>query len=191
MQAKILSNLNRTVSKYSHVKYLTGSLNREQISENLFESGYCLYRDTNLQNDLFNNSTTIETLQYALFGDNAKDKLMGYEVGTDSRDKLNENSSLLSVSKISHSHWVPYHNELLYTNEFPKIIAFICVKNQCKFGGHTPFANTIDTYYQLPAEMRRKFDKFGIRYIRNLRDRQAEHTVTNNLLDLGMFIDKS
>ena len=35
--------------------------------------------------------------------------------------------------------------------------------------------------------MRRKFDKFGIKYIRNLRDRQAEKSITNNLLDLGMF----
>ena len=187
----MISNLNRAVSKYQNLKYFTGALNRQTILENLNESGYCLYRDTNLQNDLFSEddatvNKATQMVNTSIFGDNYAPKLMDYTIGTDARDKY-KNSKLMSVSKISSSHWVPYHNELLYTNEFPKIITFICISNDCTEGGFTPWTNSIATYYQFSDAMRTKFDKYGVKYIRNLRDQSAEESITNNPIDLGII----
>jgi len=184
----VAQNLGNSISKYQSVQYLTGKLDRSSVVECLAANGYCFYRDTNLHNDLFSEdeatfSGTTQHVYNSLFGEDYKDKLMNYGVGTDSRDN-HKSSSLLSVSKISNQHWVPYHNELMYTDEFPRYIAFICIK-PAKVGGFTPVSNSIDTWEDLPLVMQRKFEKHGIRYMRNLRDKYAEEAVENNCLNLG------
>jgi len=180
--------MNWALSKYHNIKLLTGGLTRESVLENLTTNGYCVFRGTDIHHDIFSEDDDVmmsstQHLQSCLFGENFTDKMMNYEMGTDARDKQ-RNKALLSVSKISSGHWVPYHNELLYTNEFPRIVAFICVQAPA-VGGQTPICNTIETYYQLPKMMRSKFDKYGIKYVRNLRDKSMEQSIRNNSLDLG------
>ena len=180
--------MNRALSKYQNIKFLTGSMSRESVLNQLSTDGYCIFRGTDIHKSIFSEEdevmySAMQHVQSCLFGDDFVDKMMNYAMGTDARDKQ-RNSQLLSVSKISNSHWVPYHNELLYTNEFPRIISFICVKAP-EVGGQTPLTNTIDTYYSMPKVMRTKFDKYGIKYVRNLRDKSMEHSIPNNPLDLG------
>ena len=177
----MLANLNSHISKYQNIKYFTGKLERDVVAQSLSTDGYCLYRGTNLHNELFSNQ---DYVKQCLLGDDHESKIMTYSFGTDARDR-EKNSALLSVSKISSSHWVPYHNELMYTNEFPKLIAFICMKAP-QIGGYTPFTNTIEAYNQMPSYIRSKFNSCGITYIRNLRDREAEEKVPDNPLHLGM-----
>ena len=184
----MVANMNRALSKYQNIKFLTGSMSRESVLNQLSTDGYCIFRGTDIHKSIFSEEdevmySAMQHVQSCLFGDDFVDKMMNYAMGTDARDKQ-RNSQLLSVSKISNSHWVPYHNELLYTNEFPRIISFICVKAP-EVGGQTPLTNTIDTYYSMPKVMRTKFDKYGIKYVRNLRDKSMEHSIPNNPLDLG------
>jgi len=184
----LVSNMNKALSKYQNIKFLTGGMTRETVLDQLSTEGYCIFRGTNLHRDIFSDDDDVmlsatEHIQSCLFGEDFSGKIMNYAMGTDARDKQ-RNQALLSVSKISSGHWVPYHNELLYTNEFPRVISFICVKAPA-IGGQTPLTNTIETYYQMPKMMRNKFDKYGIRYVRNLRDKMMEQSITNNPLDLG------
>ena len=204
--------MNRALSKYQNIKFLTGGITRESVLDNLATDGYCIFRGTNIHQDIFSDDDDVmmsstQHLQSCLFGENFPQKMMNYAMGTDSRDKQ-RNKSLLSVSKISSGHWVPYHNELLYTNEFPRIVAFICVKAP-EVGGQTPICNTIEfgvttqlefpltsqltvesvechcansfrTYYQLPKMMRSKFDKYGIKYVRSLVKPHWDSTISHN-----------
>eukprot|EP01083_Nonionella_stella_P231857 818431_1 len=167
LQAGIVPNLNRSLSRYQNVKFFTGALDRQNILESLSSLGYCWYRDTNLHNDLF-----------------PQQELIDNEIDHSERVQSCLIDELQHRNRRQRSTSKQYHNELLYTNEFPRIIAFLCIK-AAAVGGHTPFCNTVDVYEQLSDKMRNKFDRCGIQYVRNLMDKVAAIGVENNTLKLG------
>lgn len=180
-----MKNLHHPTSNYKSINYLKGALNPTAIQKSLLEDGYCICRDTNLQNDLFDSrysSLTITNLRSSVFGENHQNQSMDYAHGTDQRPRYNQ--ILHGVNdKISSTNFIKYHNELCYTSEFPKIVAFVCVLPS-QSGGYTPLSNSRQVWNDLPEQMKNKCLEFGIKYIRNVRDSEAENAVENNELDI-------
>jgi alpha-ketoglutarate-dependent taurine dioxygenase len=61
---------------------------------------------------------------------------------------------------------IPLHNENAYTSSWPSKVFFFCVKPS-ETGGETPIADSRRIYARLPAELRDKFERLGVRYVRN------------------------
>lgn len=187
----IMKNLHFPKSTIKDIHFLKGGLNQSAIQTSLKQHGYCLIRDTNLEYDLFNNNNSAlitNNLQNCVFGSSSPNdnesgnKSMDYAHGTDQRPSYN--NALLGVNDdISNTHHIGFHNELVYTNEFPKIIGFLCIVPS-QTGGYTPLSDVRGVYNNLPKEMKDKFIKYGIKYVRNIRDRNAEEQIKNNVVDI-------
>ena len=152
----------------------------------LLASTVCIVRDTNLEHELFTSSNaaiSTSTLQSCIFGADFEASTMDYGLGTDQRPKYNH--ALLGVNdQVSSSNLIDFHNELVYTNEFPRRLGFVCVV-PAAIGGYTPLSDVRAVFEQLPEDMKQKFLKYGIRYVRNIRDKLAEQSVVDNPLDFG------
>eukprot|EP01084_Bolivina_argentea_P075196 136338_1 len=154
---------------------VTKTLDRAIIQSELATTGYCLFKNTNYSQNILNDSTselTIHHLNRSLFGDNYNNSIVNYKLGTDDRSEFR--NSLLNVSMTSNSLYIPPHNELLYTDQFPRILAFICVKPP-KIAGQTPLTNSVSVWNDMNENLKQKFTNLGIRYVQNLVSVSAEH----------------
>lgn len=61
---------------------------------------------------------------------------------------------------------IPLHNEMSYTNCWPSLVAFYCQKKAAS-GGFTLLANSARVFQHIPVEIREKFIKNNITYVRN------------------------
>eukprot|EP00494_Astrolonche_serrata_P030994 UN31263 len=106
---------------------------------------------------------TIEIIQKAIFGVDKKAKkakTMSYTAGTEARTSF-RNKDMLSVSNTGYNGNMPYHSEMMYRNEFPRIIAFLCLRPSTS-GGQTPLANCIDIYHNLDSTLKIKWKNTGL-----------------------------
>lgn len=62
--------------------------------------------------------------------------------------------------------WIPMHNEMSYTSEWPLRIAFFCVR-AAEHGGETPIADSRRVYQRIHPEVRARFAEKGVMYVRN------------------------
>ncbi|HEX7182938.1 MAG TPA: TauD/TfdA family dioxygenase [Thermoanaerobaculia bacterium] len=62
--------------------------------------------------------------------------------------------------------WIPMHNEMSYTSEWPLRIAFFCVR-PAERGGETPIADSRRVYQRIHPEVRARFAEKGVMYVRN------------------------
>lgn len=61
---------------------------------------------------------------------------------------------------------IPLHNEMSYTDVWPRRIIFTCV-TPSRTGGETPIADSAAIYQRIPPEIRKRFEAHGIMYVRN------------------------
>jgi alpha-ketoglutarate-dependent taurine dioxygenase len=61
---------------------------------------------------------------------------------------------------------IPQHNENAYSHEWPMKIAFFCLI-AAEQGGATPIADSRRVYERIPAAVREKFERKGVRYVRH------------------------
>lgn len=61
---------------------------------------------------------------------------------------------------------IPLHNENSYSHEWAMKIAFFCLVAS-RAGGETPIADSRKIYQKIPREIRDKFEKKGVMYVRN------------------------
>jgi len=62
--------------------------------------------------------------------------------------------------------WIPQHNEMSYSREWPLRIAFLCVK-AAETGGATPLSDSRRVYERLSPAVRDRFAAQGVMYVRN------------------------
>ncbi|HVR96263.1 MAG TPA: TauD/TfdA family dioxygenase [Thermoanaerobaculia bacterium] len=62
--------------------------------------------------------------------------------------------------------WIPQHNEMSYSREWPLRIAFLCVRT-AESGGETPLSDSRRMYDRLSPTVRDRFAGLGVMYIRN------------------------
>jgi hypothetical protein len=196
----MMKNLDYPISNIENVHFSKGQLNQQMVKTNLLKNGYCIVRNTNLQNlftakryDYYNTAWCFDPLHNVceitpshlkkyIFGDNYENEIMDYSHGTDKRPEYEK--SILGVNdEVSPSNFINFHNELVYTDEFPKIISFVCITPSLT-GGYTPISNVRAVYNELPNDIKEKLLKYGVKYVRNIRDKEAELNVKNNKIDI-------
>jgi alpha-ketoglutarate-dependent taurine dioxygenase len=62
---------------------------------------------------------------------------------------------------------LPLHNELSYSADYPERIAFLCLVEPGA-GGETTYADSRRILRAMPPTVRSRFERLGLRYIRNL-----------------------
>ena len=63
---------------------------------------------------------------------------------------------------------IPQHNEMAYTSVWPRWLWFYS-QIAARSGGETPLADSHAVYQRIPAEVRERFERNGVRYVRNYR----------------------
>lgn len=64
--------------------------------------------------------------------------------------------------------FIPHHNEMAYTQSWPKRLYFNCVIEPGR-DGQTPIADSANVYDRLSPELRFRFEQHGVMYVRNYR----------------------
>lgn len=62
---------------------------------------------------------------------------------------------------------VTMHSELSYAKEPPSKLLFFC-ETPSTTGGETPIADCRTVYREMPTELREKFEKLGVKYVKNM-----------------------
>lgn len=61
---------------------------------------------------------------------------------------------------------IPFHTEMSYTNTWPMKIGFLSLI-VAQTGGETPIADSRRVYDRIPADIRDRFERLGVMYVRN------------------------
>ena len=62
---------------------------------------------------------------------------------------------------------ITMHSELSYAKEPPRTLLFFC-ETPAAEGGETPIADCREVYKRLPADLRDRFEKLGVKYVKNM-----------------------
>lgn len=92
------------------------------------------------------------------------DTLFEYKYGSTPRTKIGGN--IYTSTEYPSTHTIPLHNENSYTNKWPSKILFYCAVEP-KIGGETPIANSHLIFNAIDENIRNKFIKYGVMYVRN------------------------
>lgn len=69
-------------------------------------------------------------------------------------------------TEFDHNQCIPLHHEMSYSRNWPQRIWFFCLK-PAPSGGCTPIADDRKVLPQLPADIRQRFERSGVMYVRN------------------------
>jgi alpha-ketoglutarate-dependent taurine dioxygenase len=61
---------------------------------------------------------------------------------------------------------IPLHNEMSYSDFWPDALFFACI-TPSDTGGETPIADSARVHARIPAEVRERFERDGVMYVRN------------------------
>jgi len=64
---------------------------------------------------------------------------------------------------------IPLHNEMSYTRQWPMVLGFLCVQPAAE-GGETPIADSRKVLARIDPEIRDRFARLKVRYVRNYGD---------------------
>jgi alpha-ketoglutarate-dependent taurine dioxygenase len=62
--------------------------------------------------------------------------------------------------------WIPLHHEMSYSHNWPALLYFYC-DVPAESGGATPLASERTVFGRIPAEVKARFQRDGVRYVRN------------------------
>lgn len=95
------------------------------------------------------------------------DRMLDYRYGSSPRTRTLRN--VFTSTEYPASQVIPLHNEMSYTTEWPRTIWFfseICATA----GGETPLADSHRVFDAIPQDVRERFLRHGVRYVRNYTD---------------------
>jgi alpha-ketoglutarate-dependent taurine dioxygenase len=130
--------------------------NAEMLRERLVEAGACLLRGFDVPDD------SVFAAVVRVFDD----ELGEYTYGSTPRSKVGE---VYTSTEYPASEIIPLHNEMSYTTSWPLRIWFHAAV-AARVGGETPLADSHLVYSRVPAPVRERFERYGVRYVRNYRD---------------------
>ncbi len=101
---------------------------------------------------------------------NLADKLCGevisYNFGSTPRTDVG--NKVYTSTDYPNERSIVLHNEMAYTSEWPRQLWFTCAV-AAEEGGQTTLADSRDIYLAIPEAIREKFEKYGVKYVRNYR----------------------
>lgn len=134
------------------------SENREVIMDFVVNNGAVLLRGFK-----FNNAQDFLAAAKLL----ANDDLLNYENKSTPRTQIAE--KVFTSTEYPSDLSIPLHNENSYTHKYPRYLYFFCLKNS-PVGGQTPLADSAVIYNAIDPDIRKKFEDYGVTYIRNFGD---------------------
>lgn len=127
---------------------------RDQIRSMLNEYGAILFRGFDI-----NDTEDFEKLAAAT----SDGDWVEYLEATSPRDHVKGNTS--TSTKYQNDKTIFYHNEKSYSGEWPFNLYFYC-DVEPKIGGETPISDCRKIYQELPEDIREKFERKKLRYVR-------------------------
>jgi alpha-ketoglutarate-dependent taurine dioxygenase len=130
-----------------------GQQNRALIESRLCQRGAILFRGFTASVDAFEEFMTMLTgglLEY------------GYR----STPRTQVSGRIYTSTEYPAHQTIPQHNEMSYSRRWPMILGFYCVEPAAE-GGETPLADSRRVYARLDAEVRERFARSEIMYVRN------------------------
>jgi alpha-ketoglutarate-dependent taurine dioxygenase len=128
---------------------------RTQLMSRIETDGVVLLRGLNIIS-----SGQFATIAAALFSDG----LLSYTNRSTPRTELKGN--VYTSTEYPKEESIPLHNENAYSHEWPMKVAFMCLV-AAEQGGATPVADSRRVYERIPAPIRDKFERKGVRYVRH------------------------
>ncbi|HEX6861363.1 MAG TPA: TauD/TfdA family dioxygenase, partial [Thermoanaerobaculia bacterium] len=91
-------------------------------------------------------------------------ELMEYKYRSTPRSEVS--GRIYTSTEYPPDQWIPQHNEMSYSSEWPLRIAFFCVR-AAERGGETPLSDSRLMYERLSPAVRDRFAALGVMYVRN------------------------
>lgn len=129
---------------------------RDWASQQLIDCGAILFRGFDVRG-----VDDVETVARAIDGGLANEYL-----GTSPRNALSKSGYVFSASELPGFYPLPAHIEMSFTNHPPRRIFFACTVEPQKHG-ETPLVDFRGVYRDLPEELKQRWQKKGLRIIRN------------------------
>jgi alpha-ketoglutarate-dependent taurine dioxygenase len=139
-----------------------GSLSSELLMELLGQHGAVLIKGANASVDEFAKLAELLTTDFSSYKGGAQ------SYGPMSREKINNQDTLLTTSGSKHGFSIPLHGEMYYLKSPPELMWFFCQNPPADGGGQTTLGNAAEAYRKLPAKTVKFFDENRIRYMRRL-----------------------
>ncbi|MEM1393822.1 MAG: TauD/TfdA family dioxygenase [Cyanobacteria bacterium P01_H01_bin.150] len=128
--------------------------NRAWIENQLWKHGGILFRDFQLKN----------VAEFQKFMQGVSDNLLDYSYGSTPRNHVKGN--IYTSTEYPATHYIPLHNEMSYSRNWPMKIAFFCI-NKALQGGETPIADSRKIFARINAKIKEKFLQKKVMYVRN------------------------
>lgn len=103
-------------------------------------------------------------LHFSTFAESFGHPLINYELGSTPRTALG--AGVYTSTEYPAHRSIPLHNEQSYTRSWPMKLWFHCAQAAAS-GGETPIADSRRIYQRMPAHVRERFARDGLRYVRN------------------------
>ncbi|MGW1954894.1 TauD/TfdA family dioxygenase [Streptomyces sp. NPDC001920] len=129
--------------------------NAARLDERLLSAGACLLRGFDAPD------ASAFSRFVRVFGQ----ELGEYTYGSTPRSKVGD---VYTSTEYPASEVIPLHNEMSYTSFWPERIWFYAAVAAC-VGGETPLADSHAVYERIPRDVRERFERHGVRYVRNYR----------------------
>lgn len=97
----------------------------------------------------------------------ASGELLPYTYRSSPRTQVKGN--VYTSTEYPASQSIPFHTEMSYTRSWPMKIGFLSMV-VAETGGETPIADSRRVYGRIPAEVRDRFERLGVMYVRNYTD---------------------
>jgi alpha-ketoglutarate-dependent taurine dioxygenase len=102
--------------------------------------------------------------EFNAFAGSFGNALIRYEYA--STPRTNIEAGVYSSTEYPAHQWIDQHNEQSYTREWPGHIWFFCDRSAIE-GGATPVADSRQVYQKIPPEIRERFARKQVMYVRN------------------------
>ena len=129
--------------------------NAERLNDRLLSAGACLLRGFDVPDE------SVFSRFVRVFGE----ELIEYTYRSTPRSKVGD---VYTSTEYPASELIPLHNEMSYTSSWPQRIWFYSAV-AARVGGQTPLADSHAVYLRIPAPVRERFERHGVRYVRNYR----------------------
>lgn len=131
--------------------------NREMVQNHLLARGGVLFRGFGVAGEE----------RFQSFVEAAAHRLLEYTYRSTPRTKVS--GKIYTSTEYPADQSIPMHNEMSYSLKWPLKIAFFCVQAAAE-GGETPIADSRRVYQRLDADVRERFAREGVMYVRNYGD---------------------
>ncbi|WP_182905609.1 TauD/TfdA family dioxygenase [Microbispora sp. H13382] len=127
----------------------------DRLNERLTSAGACLLRGFDVPD------ASVFSRFVRVFGE----EMAEYTYRSTPRSKVGD---VYTSTEYPATEIIPLHNEMSYTTSWPQRIWFYSAV-AAPVGGETPLADSHAVYQRIPADVRERFERYGVRYVRNYR----------------------